>query len=363
MLYKLLKEMLPHPYINEVVNLANDDIMSNKIRALGIKVYSLGMRPSRPNIFKIIKLIKMLRQKKPDIVQTWMYHADLVGGIAAKLAGNTPVIWGIRHSDFGPGDAKVTILIAKTCARLSNWLPKGILCCSEISRRIHIHLGYNASKMVVVPNGFDLDTFKPDPLACLALQRELKITNPSVMIGVVGRFHPMKGHNSFIKTVTHIIHKGYKCSFLFCGDNITWQNESLASWINEAGIAKTCHLLGLRDNMPSLLSALDIFVSPSDGEAFPNVVGEAMACGTPCIVTDVGDSAMIVGDTGKVVPPKNPEALSNAMIELIKLGTEKRQKLGIAARRRIYENFDLADIVAKYERLYEDVINKGVEYR
>ncbi len=141
---------------------------------------------------------------------------------------------------------------------------------------------------------------------------------------------------------------------MLCGDAVHWENHELVGWIDAAGIRERCHLLGRREDIPRLNAALDLASSSSCGEGFPNVIGEAMACGVPCVVTDVGDSALIVGDTGRVVPPKNPEALAGAWRELIERGPEQRHQLGAAARCRVGKHYSLQAIVAQYEKLYED---------
>lgn len=356
MLYKLLSQMDRTAFAAEVIPLADVGSLDKKIRALGVPVRTLGMRPGVPNPWGVHRLARWLRRDPPDLIQTWMYHADLIGGLAAKLAGGIPVAWNIRHSDLDANAIKrSTYWTVKACAGLSRWLPTRIVCCAELARRVHTDFGYVGEKIVVIPNGFDLTDFRPDPAARLSVRQELGIAKEALIIGLVGRFHPLKDHGNFIDAAARLHSELPEIHFLLCGDDVTPENTELAQWIAARGIGERCHLLGQRDDIPRINAALDVACSSSYSEGFSNVIGEAMACGVPCVVTDVGDSALIVGDTGRVVPPKNPRALADAWRELIKMCPEKRSLLGAAARHRIGERFSLRAIAARYEELYEEI--------
>jgi glycosyltransferase involved in cell wall biosynthesis len=359
MLCMLIEGMDKTRFSAQVVSLMDLDGVSlaEKIRKLGVPLRSLGMSPGRPNPMAVLRLAQWLREDRPDVISTWMYHADLVGGLAAKLAGGIPVAWGVHQSDLRPkGDSRLTIYTAQICARLSRWLPRRIVCCSEASRQVHTALGYEAEKMVVIPNGCDLANFRPDPAARESVRKELEIPAEAILIGSVSRFHPQKDHRNLVQAAG-LLHRSHAdAHFVLCGDNVTWENVQLTGWIREAGIQKRCHLLGRRHDMPRLTAAFDIAsTSSSYGEAFPLVIGEAMGCEIPCVVTAVGDSALIVGDTGRVVPPNNSAALAQAWRELVELGGEGRSRLGAAARHRIREHFDLPDIVERYQNVYQEL--------
>jgi glycosyltransferase involved in cell wall biosynthesis len=358
MLYRLLSRMDRTRFTPQVISLIDLGPMSEKIQRLGVPLRSLGMRPGRPNPVSILRLARWLKEDRPDMISTWLYHADLIGGLAAKLAGGIPVAWGIHQSDLSyEGNKWLTLQTVKACAYLSCWLPTRIICCSEASWRAHAAVGYATKKMIVIPNGSDLITFKPDSVARESVRKEFAIPEGAPLIGLVGRFHPQKDHHNFVQAAALLHRDSPDVHFLLCGEDVTWSNPQLTSWIQEAGIRERCRLLGRREDIARLTAALDIATSSSFGEAFSNVIGEAMACGMPCVVTDVGDSALIVGQTGRVVPPRNPNALFAALRELVKLGREGRSQLGIAARQRIKEHFDLPDIVARYQNLYQEVVN------
>lgn len=359
MLYKLLSRIDHVTFESEVISLIDIGPIGQRIQALGVPVRALGMRPGVPNPLGVLRLARWLRQDAPHVIQTWMYHADLVGGLAAKLAGSVPVAWGIHHSNL---DSQInkwsTIWTAMACARLSRWLPARIVCCSEASRQVHTQLDYAADKMVVIPNGFDLVVFRPDPTARQSVRQELGIPEKAPLIGLVARFHPQKDHRNFVQAAARFHACAPESHFLLCGDGITWENRELAGWIEAAGIQSQCHLLGRREDIPRLTAALDIAsTAASHGEAFPIVIGEAMACRVPCVVTDVGDSAIIVGETGVVVPPKDPQALATGWRQLLlDMSREERLQLGLAARQRIMERYSLEKIVEQYKRLYESLV-------
>ena len=189
------------------------------------------------------------------------------------------------------------------------------------------------------------------PPACL-VRRELEIPKDALIIGMASRFHPQKDHQTFIQAAARLRDLTPKVHFLLCGRGVTRDNAQLCEWIAEAGIQAQCHLLGERRDTARLFAAMDIATSSSASEAFPLAVGEGMACGTPCVVTNVGDSALLVGETGTVVAPGDPVALAGAWRDLIEAGPEVRRSLGIAARRRVQQHFDMSAIVERYQAIY-----------
>lgn len=357
MLYKLLSRIDRSAFDSEVISLTNHMPVGEKIESLGVPVRALRMGKGVSTPLGVFRLAGWLRNASPDVVQTWMYHADLIGGVAAKIAGARTVIWGIRNTNLDRENTKITTLwTVKAGGRLSRWIPERIICCSDVSRQVHIKLGYAAEKMVVLPNGFDLDAFKPDPAARISVRRELELPDQALLIGLIARFDPQKDHHNFIQAAGRMHNRVPNAHYLLCGDGITWENNQLVEWVDTAGIRGRCSLLGRRQDLPRLTAALDLAVCSSFGEAFPNVVGEAMACGVPCAVTDVGDSAMILGETGRVVPPRDPRGLANAWVQLLELSPEDRRKLGQAARDRVRTHFNLPDIVVRYEDLYKELM-------
>ena len=356
MLYKLLSSMDQRTFINKVVSLTDVGSIGRQLEKLGISVRSLGMSRGRVSLTKILRLSKWLRTDRPELIQTWMYHADLIGSIATFAAGHIPVVWNIRQTNLSPEfNKRSTIWTARLCAMLSGRLPSGIICNSHASCAAHVDFGYDKDKIVVIPNGFDLDLFKPDPAMRSSVRKELRLPDNALLIGLVARFDPQKDHHNFFRAASLVSAIWPNVHFVLCGKYITLENSLLAGWISDEGLDAKCTLLGERHDIPEINSALDIACSSSTGEGFPNVVGEAMACGVPCAVTDVGDSAFIVGDTGRVAPPEDHRALAAVLAELIDMGPLERSRLGKRARSRIEEHFSLAAVAAKYEKLYQQL--------
>lgn len=355
MLRKLLAASDRSLFEPEVVSLLDRGPEAGGIEALGVPVQSLGMRPGPSALAALPRLARRLRSRSARIVQTWMYHADLVGGLAARLAGIRPIVWGIRQSNLDPrGTKRSTRWVAHACARLSRSVPAQIVCCSEASRRTHAALGYDATRMVVIPNGFDVGIFRPDPEARESVREELRVPAHAKLVGLFGRFDLQKDHATFVRAAARL--RDPDVHFLLCGEDVTLENPQLAAWIAEAGIRDRCHLLGQRSDMPRLTAALDVAASSSFGEGFPNVIGEAMSCGVPCVVTEAGDSGELVGESGRIVPPEDPVSLSAALEALLAAAPEARRRLGEATRRRISERYGIDRIARRYEALYRELV-------
>ncbi|MGB3635278.1 MAG: glycosyltransferase [Rubrobacteraceae bacterium] len=356
-LYKLLSQMDREAFDPEVISLTDAGEVAEKIRQLGIPVQALGMRRGVPNPLFVIRLARLLRKTRPDVVQTWMYHADLVGGLSTKLAGSPPVAWNVRHSHLDPRHTnRTTLLTARACALLSGLLPRRIVCVAEVALWAHVGLGYDAGKMVVIPNGFDLSLFYPDQEARSSVREELALPTDTPLVGLVARSHPDKDHSNFLEAASPVHAANPETHFLLCGEGVDPQNTPLVRQIENRGIRDRCHLLGRREDTPRLTAALDVAVSSSSSEGFPNAVGEAMSCGVPCVVTDVGDSAAIVGDTGGVVPARDRVALARGIGEVLALETAARRDLGERARRRIREHYSLESVASAYETLYREMV-------
>ena len=302
----------------------------------------------------------MLRELNPDSIHTWMYHADLLGGVAARLAGVRTVGWGIRHSNLSQlHNKRSTLWVMKTCSVLSHRIPRKILCCSQVAKDIHISAGYDKGKMVVIPNGFDIFRFLPDANARISVRSELGLNKDSPLVGLIARFDPQKNHAGFFEAATLVNLSCPNAHFLLAGAGVEDSNPALRHAIQQAGVGVNTHLLGRCEDIPRLMAALDVLVSTSSGEAFPNVLGEAMACGVPCVVTSVGDSAEIVGETGRVVAAGDMTGLAHNIVEILRLSYEERRTMGAKARERIQARYDIESVVRQYERFYESLMSKS----
>lgn len=353
MLFNLTTHMDRQRFANSVVSLTTMGDLGKSLEREGIPVRALGLKKNFGSMRTLWQLRRALRREKPDVVQTWMYHADLVGGLVAQAAGIRRVLWGVHHCDVSRGSMKwLTRLTARACAGISRYVPEKIVFCSEASRRAHTQIGYSSAKMTFIPNGFDTARFQPDDPSKQTIRRELGIQSDSLVVGMLGRHHPHKDHANFLSAAARIARSHPEVEFVLCGRDVTPENEELWSRVKAAGLTSRAHLLGARDDVPRLLTAFDLLVSSSQTEAFPLAVGEAMATGIPCVVTDVGDSRLLVDNTGVVVPARNPSALTDGIESLLKAGNGGRQSLGTSARARIENLFSLNGIVRRYEDLY-----------
>jgi glycosyltransferase involved in cell wall biosynthesis len=358
MLLRLLQEMDRERFEPCVISLSTLGEVADRIVQLEIPVRALQMRPSNPSLSSMFTLIQWIRARQPDIIQTWMYHSDLVGGIAARFAGKIPVVWGIHNSNLDPKKSKRrTLWIVRLLARLSYIVPAHIVSCSQIASQLHKRLGYAPDMFTVIPNGFDLREFKPNEASRESVYQELNIPLHIPLVGVVARFDPQKDPKNFIRAAGQVHQRFPQAHFLMCGEHMNDENQELMKWIGESGYRSGFHLLGRRNDIPRLMAALDVLVSASAyGEAFPLVVGEAMACGVPCVVTDVGDSAEMVTGSGLVVPPRNYQALAEGICTLLSLGEIEKKKLGADARARVENNYSIQAAAQRYEKLYSELL-------
>ncbi len=357
MLYRLLRSMNRERFANSVISLSGGGSAAEKIRALNLPVKTLDL--GRRNGLGIFQLARELRSQRPDLVQTWMYHADLLGGLASLTLPRVPVLWNIRCGGLDPTiDKRRTMWISRACALASGILPTHIISCSERAGEFHAVTGYARKKIRVIPNGFDTDEFRPSARDRLAVRKELGIPQDTLLIGLAARFDRAKDHATFFEAAGQVHAKNPGVQFLLCGDKVTHANLEISAAAAKAGVEGSSHLLGPREDMPQILAALDIAVSSSVVEGFPNALGEAMSCGVPCVATDAGDSRRLLGDTGILVPVRNAAALASGILRLVDLYPHERVAMGALARRRILERFSIASAARQYEQIYEESLGR-----
>ena len=343
---------------HQVISLMSTGWYGERLSELGIRVYSLDMPKSRLTFDGVKKLYQLIRQIDPETIQTWMYHSDFLGTVVARLAGKKVIVWGIHNTNLDPEKtSRSTRAIVKVCGVLSG-IPRKIISCSQEGVKVHTALGYQPQKMVVVPNGYDVSEFSPQPEFRQALRQQWQISEQTTLLGMVARWNPQKDHANLIAALAQLktqAQSPWHCMLI--GSSLDADNQVLAELLAAHDLSDRVTLLGIRSDIAAVMNALDIHVlSSAYGEAFPNVVAEAMACETPCIVTAVGDSALIVGDTGWTVPPKNPVALATAISEAINERTTSSTWMQRQAncRQRIESNFNLQIMVERYHQVWNE---------
>ena len=361
MLYKLLSRTDKQNISPIVISMGDKDgELRERIEALDIPVYSLAIkRSSFFSLNRLLKLIRLTRELKPDIIQGWMYHGNLVAILVSIFAAGHPAVaWNIRHSLYDLRyEKRSTRLVIQLNRLFSHW-PKTIIYNSNISRKQHETFGFNSRRSQMIPNGIEPQKIGLSFERIQNIRSSLNIPIPAIVVGHVARFHPMKDHQGFLQAAVGIAQKHLEVHFVLVGRDIKLQNEVLANLI-PSEMNNRFHLLGERNDVPELLGAIDLFcLSSAWGEGWPNVIGEAMAAGVPCVATDVGDSRVILGETGIVVPPRDPAALTAGIERLIMMTPEQRRSLGEAARSRIKDHYNLDLIVDQYASLYSDLIRK-----
>jgi glycosyltransferase involved in cell wall biosynthesis len=332
-----------------VVSMTGPGSMGPLLEAAGIQDHSLGLRRGLPDPRGIVRLIRLMREYRPAVLQTWLYHADLLGVLAGRLGFKSRLFWNLRCTEM-VGTAGLTRLLASCSA-----IPDGIVVNSDAGQRQHAALGYHPRRWISIPNGFDTGLFRPDAEARRRGRLELMLPDDAVAILLPARYHPMKDQSNFLAAAALLAARYPEAQFALAGTGAGPENRALADAAVAQGLGGRIRFLGERRDLATLYPAFDIITLASAfGEGFPNVLGEAMACGVPCVATDVGDAAAIVGDCGTVVPPRNPEALAAGWERLLRLGAEQRSALGLRARERIVEHYNIACIVGRFEALYAE---------
>lgn len=364
MLYNLLRELKQSPAGAQldlsVISLLRCGEIGDSIQQLGVPVHAMEFTEGGiPRPQRMFRLLSKLRSLRPDVVQTWAYHSDLVGGLAARLATSANVVWNIRHGTLDPKvDSKNTLRSAYLCGKLSTWIPKRILLNAHSAVEVHAAAGYDRARLQVIPNGFDVNRFKPLPKARIAIRDELHVPSDAPLIGMCGRLHRHKGQAEFIQAAKQIAATQPQAHFLIAGHLCDSSSSQLTGWVADAGLQDRFHLLGSRNDIPQIMNALDVYVLPSLTEGMPNVIGEAMACGVCVVATDVGDAGRLLGECGTCVPPADPGALANAICELLDQPAAKREAIANAARQRVFDNFEISVIAGVYKSVWSQAAGR-----
>ncbi|ADC71128.1 glycosyl transferase group 1 [Thioalkalivibrio sp. K90mix] len=344
------------PDAGAVFALKEPGVMAGDIRAQGIPVYTGRLRNPLSTGW-IAALRRALAAYQPDGVMGWMYHGNLAASLTRRLGYQGPVFWNVRHSVHDLAHEKRgTRWVIRTGAWLSRY-PARIVYNSATAAAQHEALGFAADRRVVLPNGFDLARFHPAPDATPGLRAQLGIGADTWLLGMVGRAHPMKNHAGLVAALAHLVRGGVDVHCVMVGTGVSADDNPLAQAIREHGMDRHVTLLPPTPEPEALYPGLDLLVLPSRwGEGFPNVVGEAMACGRPAVVTDIGDAARVVGSTGFVAASPEPQDLADAIVRAIGQGRERLHALGGEARARMESHYALEAVAARYQTLFRDAM-------
>lgn len=355
MLLRLILGLDRQSFSQSVVSLSTRGVYGDAVEAYGLPLTVLGMNGLATIPRCIARLSREIKAQQPEIVQTWLYHADLFGLIAARLAGDSAVAWNIRCAGLEFGDVpRSTRWLIPILAKLS-FRPEAVLFNSVVGQQSHRAIGYHPRRSEVIPNGFDLDEWRQDDRRRADLCAELGVADNLFLVGMVARYHRMKDHHCFFAAAARIRAHAANVRFVLVGPGITWNNSALVADIDRFGLRDCVFLLGPRNDMPCVMSGLNCLVLTSTSEGFPNVLGEAMASGVPCITTDVGDARFIVGDTGRVVSVGDADRIAGGVLALIATSNEEKMALSMRCRAHIAENFGMASVVTRYADFYREI--------
>ncbi len=355
MLYKVLSNKLNKKFDNYVISMRDMGSFGAKIENLGVKVITLNMQKKWHFITAIFKLISLAIKISPNVIQGWMPHGNVAAFFMHIFARNSLLSFNIRQSLY---DISLEKYFTQIVIKLNKFLSKyadTIIYNSIVAKQQHEEFGFCSNKAIVIANGFDIEKFCFSMDARLKIRVKLNIAKTAIVIGHIARFHPMKDHKNFIQAAKKVLIKNPAIHFIMSGTDVDSNNNFFNDNIGKE-IKNNFHLLGNVDNVHNLMSAIDIMVSSSSyGEAFPNILGEAMACSVLCVATNVGDSKYIIDKFGKIVPVKDSTALAIAIIELSSLTTKQKNQLTTGAYNRVKNNFSLSIISNKYINVYENI--------
>jgi len=365
-LSRLLSRLPAERFDSQVVSLTDGGALAGVIRSLGVPVASLGMGRGMPDPRGLVRLARLMRAQRPQVVQTWLYHADLLGLLAARWSScGAAVSWGLRCAYMDLARYSLgTRLTLGACVALSGW-PEAVTANSQAGADHHLALGYRPRRLVVLENGVDGGRFRPDAEARAHLRQEWNLAESAPLIGLVARVDPMKGHAVFCRAAAELLRTRPDARFLFCGEGTEPGAAELSALIDGHGLAGVAVRLGRREDVAQVYAALDVLALPSLGEGFPNAVLEALSCAVPCACLDVGDARAMCGPGGLVAPPalSGPEAteadragyLLRALGELLRLSPAARAEMGRQGREHVLARHGLDRAVARWAAHFESL--------
>ncbi|WP_448366141.1 glycosyltransferase [Fluviibacter phosphoraccumulans] len=354
MLYRVATQCGSGQIRHTVVSMSDLGAVGQQLQAAGVPVFSLNIPNGHLTWAGVRDFRKLLKEQCPDVVQTWMFHADFFAGLLARLFSDIPVIWNIRQSDTSDDKFVKRVLALVLNPVLSYFVPDRIICCGEAIKTVYARKGYCPWKLISVPNGCDTVRYQAGAAVRAATRERFDLAGSDLAVGVVGRFHIMKDHECFVRAMGLLRAAWPQTVAVFCGEGLTADNAELVGWLQAAGFPlERCRFLGRQTDMPQIYPMLDVLVSSSrSGEGFPNVLVEGMACGVTCVTTDVGCSREIVGEAAQVLTPGQPEKLATAISCVLEDVVRDPVGVSASARARVVQNFSFDRTMTAYEQLY-----------
>jgi glycosyltransferase involved in cell wall biosynthesis len=339
---------------SSVASIIPDGPIAATLRAGGIRVFELGTKNSALHATIPFKLRSLVRKLSPHIVQGWMYHGNALAALATPKG--IPLAFNIRQSlpDLG-AEKYLTRLIIRLGTAVSG-RAGAIIYNSQRARSDHESLGYVARNATVIPNGFDTSKFSPSEALRRACRAELGLSDNDFVAGTVGRYHPVKNQRLFLEAAASLLGRGERLRFVIVGRDVSAASSGLVAYAKTLGIAERILFVEEYHSVPGLMNALDVFCLTSNAEGFPNVVGEAMACGVPIVATDVGDVARLVGNAGRLVDVGDSEALARELAAAARRTLEDRRAVAQFARARIETEFAEGRMLNAYASLYDRLL-------
>lgn len=350
-LYRLCKNDKTNSHF--VVSLLSGGKYDSKFKHIHISTYSLKLN----TVFGIVTCLynykKILSEVKPEIIQTWLYHADFFGGVFSYFFGHRKIFWNIRNCNTSKKALKLsTRIIVYINSIISNFIPKRIISVSQNATLHHIKIGFCRNKFINVPNGYEFNETITQSEDLIDLK-----SKSSFLIGMVARYDPQKDHKNLLRSLAILKEKGVDFNCLLVGTGMNKDNKKLSEEIDALNLINNVKLLGRRDDISSVMQILDLHILSSLGEAFPNVLVEAMSNNTLCVSTDVGDSNLIINGNGWVVKPECPNKLADAILDAYKLFLNNRQGwelLRLKAKESVITRFSIQNMVNSYTEIWNE---------
>ena len=350
-LLRLCRQQVKQYSLVTVISLQPKATLHDAFIAAGVQVICLNMNHGQQLFKVLLRLRRLLRQLKPDVIHSWMYYANFIASIAS-IGLSIPVVWSVRRTAV-PVRSMFSRLFMRSCALLSHLSPKRICFNAQAGMRAHLQFGYALQKTVYIGNGFDFSTLQAEPAIRDNLRAELGVTDDMLVIACIGRWHADKGQDILLRAMANLIEHFSNLKLVMIGRGCDNTNGQLTELITELKLTENVILCGEKAPVAPWFNVADVFCLPSRTEGFPNALAEAMATGLPCVSTDVGDAAEL-GAGNILLANAEPKSLAAALSEMLKLPEKQRLALAKRCRESVISRFSIEQVTAQYHELYLD---------